>query len=693
MRVLSTLTYYTPHWTGLTEHARQLAVGLRTRGNNVTVLAYQHERTLPRRAVLDGVQVERVSPAIGVSRGMFNPAYLIAAARLVRLHDVVLINTPMLEALPVAMLARAQRKPVVLVHHGDLILPAGIGNRIVERVTTASMAGAARLADRITTYNEDYGSHSDFLLPFRPRLVAIDPPIDIPAPRPEAAARWRAELGLADKRVIGFAGRFVEEKGGDILLRALPLVLAAEPRAHLLFAGDAHPVYERFFELCRPFLTPVAAHVSQLGLLRDRQQLADFYALCDVLALPSRTDCFGLVQVEAMLCGTPVAASDIPGAREAVRRTGMGRLFTACDPVALAQALLETLRVPQESARSRSEIRAAFDTGRCLDAYEDTLRSVTGDDAKRHPAPVPMRIQPALTQLAEPDRARVTTWLHTEPDMAYRRRLPVLLEYLALRDGDRVLDAGCGAGFELSLLSQLRRLQLVGVDTNAATLDTTRRHGIAAIIAQAALERLPFADGAFDKILLHEVLEHTADDQAVLRELLRVLRPGGVLAVSVPHANYPLAWDPFNRLWTAIGGRPIRSGPLVGIWTHHRRLYWPRDLADRVASAGFIVDQVEQATHHALPFAHFLLYGVGRRLVAHGWSAPNGRAALASDAPVSGLMSLALRAAVAAFAAVDRRNDRPSRAEQHTFVNVLLKAHTPDIALPAAAQGSGRSNG
>lgn len=678
MRVLSALTYYAPHWTGLTGHARQLAAGLARRGHDVTVLAYQHEPALPRRERLEGVQIERVPPAIGISRGVFSPQYVMAAARLLSAHDVMLINTPMLEALPLALVARARRRPTVLVHHGDLILPAGAGNRIVERVTTASMAGAARLASRVTTYNEDYGAHSDFLLPFRPRLVAIAPPVDIPSPRPDAVARWRAELGLSEKLVIGFAGRFVEEKGGDILLRALPMVLAAEPRAHLVYAGDAHPVYERFYEYCQPLLAPVAAHVSQLGLLRDRQQLADFYSLCDVLALPSRSDCFGLVQVEAMLCGTPVVASDIPGAREAVRRTGMGRLFASCDPAALARALLETLHAPQALTRSPVEIRRAFDTERCLDAYEDLLRSAASEGGLGAPAPVRVRAQPALASFADADRTALATWLSAEPDMAYRRRLPVLLEYLALNDGERVLDAGCGAGFELSLMSALRQLRLYGVDASADALASARQRGVSVPIVNAALERLPFADNAFDKILLHEVLEHTADDEGALRELLRVLCPGGVLAISVPHADYPLAWDPLNRLWTAVGGRPIRSGPLVGIWTHHRRLYWPRDLADRVADAGFIVDQMEQATHHTLPFAHFLLYGIGRRLVAHGWSAPNGRAALATGtAPAGGMTALALRAVIAAFAAVDRRNERPPPQGQQTFVNVLLKARKP----------------
>src|SRR5262245_30082006 len=361
MKVLSTLTYYHPHWTGLTAHAQRVAEGLARRGHSVTVLAYRHTPALARREVHNGVRVERVRPLARISRGMIAPAFTVAAARLVREHDVVLINSPMLESLLIALSCRAAGRPVVLVHHGDLTMPSGLANSTVERVTVASMVGAARLADRVTTYSDDYGGPSYFLLPFRPRLTAIDPPVDIPVPDRAAATSWRTALGLREKPVIGFAGRFVEEKGCDILLRALPALLEVAPDAHLLFAAETNVVYERFYERCRPLIAALAGHVTELGLLRDRQRLADFYALCDVLALPSRSDCFALVQAEAMLCGTPVVAADIPGAREVVRRTGMGRLVKAEDPAALAAGLLAVLGERPRYERPRSEIAAVFD--------------------------------------------------------------------------------------------------------------------------------------------------------------------------------------------------------------------------------------------------------------------------------------------------------------------------------------------
>ena len=122
MKVLSVLTYYYPHWTGLTAHAQRLAEGLVRRGHSVTALAYQHARTLAAHAMHDGVAIVRVRPLARISRGMIGPAFPAAAARLLRDHDVALINSPMLESLPIALASRAVGRPAVLVHHGDLVM-------------------------------------------------------------------------------------------------------------------------------------------------------------------------------------------------------------------------------------------------------------------------------------------------------------------------------------------------------------------------------------------------------------------------------------------------------------------------------------------------------------------------------------------------------------------------------------------
>jgi glycosyltransferase involved in cell wall biosynthesis/SAM-dependent methyltransferase len=707
MNLLVILSYYRPHWTGLTAHAQRVAEGMAVRGHRVTVLTVRHELSLPGEETANGVRIVRVKPIARVSRGMIAPTFPAAAARLIAAHDIVQIHTPLLESLLIALLCRRAGRPLVLTHHGDLVLPAGVTNRIIEHVVSGFMSQAARLADRITAYNRDYAEHSDFLAPFYPKLSYIYPPVELPQPDREAAARWRRELGLESRRVVGFAGRFVEEKGFDYLLRAIPHLVAAEPAAHLVYAGDHRVVYERFYDRCRPLLEAHADRISFVGLLRDRGRMASFYAMCDAFALPSRTDCLGRVQVEAMLCGTPVVASDIPGAREPVRLTGMGRLVAARDPEALAAGLIAVLRDPARYRRGPQEIRAHFSIERTLDEYERLFTACLGHASEPSPVP-PSRCSVAGAALhtngpgrghessaggrlgadggdcsngllGEAEARLVDRQLANEVDMAFRRRARTLLGYLDLADGERVFDCGCGMGFYLMAMGKLRRLRLVGLDESRDRLRCASREAGPTALVQGDIERLPLRSASVAKVLMSEVLEHLTDDRAALREIHRVLEPGGVVAISVPHADYPFLWDPVGRLWGLLGGRPIRRGPLVGIWTGHRRLYWPADLARRVGEAGLAIERLEEATHYCFPLEHFLVYGIGKPLVERGLlpTALRRSADRFAGERNSGSALDPFNWVRAVFRAVDRLNERPAAARKRTFVNVLVKARKP----------------
>jgi glycosyltransferase involved in cell wall biosynthesis len=373
VNVLVTLTYYHPHWTGLTVVARRLAEGLAARGHTVTVLASQHQRELPRREEIKGVQVQRV-PSVGrISRTAVMPSFPVMLARLTARNDIVQLHTPMPESLLVVAQARLLGRPTVITHHGDVVMPAGVANAVIQRTMDASIGLAMRLADGVVVSAADYAHHSAFLAPVADRIHSIYPPVTLPPPQPGVVRAWRQELGLAGRRLVGFAGRFVEEKGFDYLLQAVPLVRGRLPEAQFVFAGDTEVAYERFFDRCRALMEAHDGAVTRLGLLRDPQLMANFYAMCDVFVVPSRTDSFAIVQVEAVLGGTPLVTTDIPGAREVVRATGAGRLVRPRDPAALADGIVEVLRNPGRYQPRPSAVRAVFDPDRSIERYEDLL--------------------------------------------------------------------------------------------------------------------------------------------------------------------------------------------------------------------------------------------------------------------------------------------------------------------------------
>ena len=373
MRILMVLTYYYPHWTGLTAFAQRMAEGLAARGHRVTVVTSRYRRELPTADEHEGVRIVRVPSWFRLSRGQVMPGLVSTLRRLIPEHDVVQVHTPMLETWAVAALAHRAGRQVLMTHHGDLVMPGGAWNQVVQRTVGWLLSRGARAADRISMYTRDYTEHSDFLRPHRAKVVPVYPPVIFPCPSPDGAMAWRCALGLDGAPLVGFAGRFVEEKGFDYLLRAIPLVRARMPEVRLLYAGDTRVVYERFYERCRPLVEAERAHIIEVGLIRDPQRMADFYAMCDLVALPSRTDCFPSVQVEAILSGTPVVTTDIPGAREVVRVTGMGRLVMPRSPEALAEGILETLNNREAYCQPEESIRRIFSPEASIGAYESLL--------------------------------------------------------------------------------------------------------------------------------------------------------------------------------------------------------------------------------------------------------------------------------------------------------------------------------
>jgi len=367
------LTYYYPHWTGLTAYAQRLAEGLVARGHTVTVLTSQHSPQLPRNEIYQGVHIVRLPRLFRLSRGQVMPSFVSAARELVLDHDVVQVHTPMLETWLVGVLAHAAGRKMLMTHHGDLVMPAGGWNQFVQRTVGYLQNRGAACADHITTHSQDYAEHSAYLSPHLYKLTAIYPPVVMPTPDAEQVTAWRQDLGLDGRPLVGFAGRFVEEKGFDYLLQAIPMVAAKRPDVVFAYAGDHKVVYESFFERCRELVEANAPHLRFVGLLTDRQRLANFYAMCDVVAVSSRTDCFPSVQIESLYCGTPLVCTDIPGAREVVQRTGMGKLVAPRDPQALAEGLLDVLDDPDAYVKSQAQIRAVFNFEETLSRYEALL--------------------------------------------------------------------------------------------------------------------------------------------------------------------------------------------------------------------------------------------------------------------------------------------------------------------------------
>jgi glycosyltransferase involved in cell wall biosynthesis len=384
MRILFVLTYYRPHVSGLTIYVERLAREMARRGHEVTVLTSQYERWLPQHEVMDGVNVVRVPVLFRVSKGVIMPTMGLWATRLVRQSDVISLHLPQFDAAGVALRGRWRRKPAVLTYHCDLQLPPGLFNRMINRVVDVMNNLAGHAAHAVVAYTQDFADHSPYLSRFAAKVRVIPPPVEVPDASPEAVQAFAARTRLEGQRVIGFVARLATEKGVEVMLQALPRVLEVFPNTRVLFAGQHENVMgeEAYARRLQPLLQQHADRWTFLGVL-SAEELAALYPNCDLVVLPSlnSTESFGLVQVEAMLCGTPSVASDLPGVRQPVRQTGMGKVVPVGDSESLAEAVIEVLGNRAAYVRPRHEIAARFSTVRTADDYEALFDELLGGSA------------------------------------------------------------------------------------------------------------------------------------------------------------------------------------------------------------------------------------------------------------------------------------------------------------------------
>jgi len=383
MRILTVLTYYRPHTSGLTIYAERLAEAFARRGHQVTVLTSRFDPSTPLEETHNGVRIVRAPVALRISKGVIMPTIGLLAWKHVMENDVIQLHLPQFDAPGFATRARLLGKPAILTYHCDLLLPAGLFNRVVNLVVHFQNHLAALLSNHIVTYTQDYADNSPFLSRYKNKLTPILPPVTLPAARAGAIQAFAEAHQTSTRRpVIGMAARFAAEKGVEVLLDAMPKILEKYPKAQVLFAGHyenviGEKVYaERLMPRIREYQK--TGHWKFLGVLNPTE-MAAYYPNLDVLVVSSlnSTEAFGLVQIEAMLNGVPCVVSALPGVRRPVQMTGMGKVTPIGDSDALAEGILQVLDEPQKYRRDPIEIARSYDPDSVAMEYEKLFEKLT----------------------------------------------------------------------------------------------------------------------------------------------------------------------------------------------------------------------------------------------------------------------------------------------------------------------------
>jgi ubiquinone/menaquinone biosynthesis C-methylase UbiE len=200
-------------------------------------------------------------------------------------------------------------------------------------------------------------------------------------------------------------------------------------------------------------------------------------------------------------------------------------------------------------------------------------------------------------------------------DLIFRRCIEADLSWLDIQPGDEILDLGCGEGFITMVMTELHReISITSVDWNTDLLKSAEgwisRKGHITFVNCDMETGLPFEDNTFDKAVFNQVLEHLNKDEYVLSELHRVMKPGGVVALTVPNRNYPFLFDPLN--WTkehfGLGHFNSKNTILGGMWSYdHKRLYSIEELEAICEKVHFVVADKGNFSHYCLPCNYLML--------------------------------------------------------------------------------------
>lgn len=206
-------------------------------------------------------------------------------------------------------------------------------------------------------------------------------------------------------------------------------------------------------------------------------------------------------------------------------------------------------------------------------------------------------------------------------DMSLKRRVSRIILDLELKSKDKIIDLGCGDGFYLHILKNLPvQLNLIGLDHDKLVLKNAaknlRTRNIKLI--EGDIAKIPFKGSIFKKAIMTEVLEHIGDERKALSEVYRILKPNGILVLTVPSFDFPFLWDPVNYILQNLFGTHIKgTNFFAGIWARHEKLYKKTHLKKLITKTGFKIEKIEELTTHCLPFNHYLINFIARLLYDH----------------------------------------------------------------------------
>lgn len=369
----------------------ELCQRLKEQGLNVVVLA-PHARGARKLEAVEGIKIFRYQYLPEMLEGLTYDGGILSNLRANKFNY---LGVPFFLFFQLWAIRRVVKAEQIKTLHAHWILPQGLVAALYKRMFNPRMKivctahGSDLLAlrspflrwlKRLALREIDRLTVVSHALEDEVRQLAVDIPVEVLPMGVDLAHFTPDHYSDAIKEKHGvqgelllFVGRLSEEKGIEYLIKAMPQILVRLPAAKLLIVGSG-PLENKLRALVEK--TGIAANVVFVGSVAH-WSLAEYYATADVLIGPSLREGFGLVFVEAMACGCPVIASDLPGVADIIEDGKTGFCIRPRDSQAIAGKTIEVLQDrslrEQVKSQARADVAARFSARSAAARYKEIL--------------------------------------------------------------------------------------------------------------------------------------------------------------------------------------------------------------------------------------------------------------------------------------------------------------------------------
>jgi len=358
-KILFFSPYYLPYISGMTTYPANLFKYLK-RDFGITVLTFQHQRNLPVEEIINQTRVLRMPFLFRISKGFVSPQSVLYFIKFIQSCDVVIFNLPSVEGWPLAILAKVFGKKIIGIYHCKLFLENNYLAKCIGWIANQLIFLMTLIMDKVVFYTKDY--YQSLGQKIDNKAVFCLPPVSKPNVDQKILSGFLKKKN--QEKWIGFAGRVSSEKGLEYLVKACEQISKKRSVRLMLVGPYGKDVAgeKNYYHKIKTLLNEAKIKYSFLGSLQGAN-LGAFYKAIDVLVLPSvnQTEAFGMVQVEAMMLGTPVVVSDLPGVRVPASLSKLGQIVKPKNIDALAKAIAQLINSNQKRSVSMNRFQLLFD--------------------------------------------------------------------------------------------------------------------------------------------------------------------------------------------------------------------------------------------------------------------------------------------------------------------------------------------